>query len=338
MTFPEPFRSSFGVVRHEGVVYIAGGHVGRFHNYSRDRFSSDCHVLDLASGQWRAIRGYGQSAGSSAKQTVQGVRLVEHAGKIYGFGGFCYEPALDFNEPRDPWQWYARTRTEIYRYDADADEWLLLGHLPRPRSSYVAGRIGSRAYLIGGWDGTPLERETEYGAFGRFYSTIDVFDFTTETVVPSTFSIDGPMRRAFSSYVHNGSEILIVGGLGPATLNDPEGAKYDRVQTFSPAASPIWKSLPSLPVNLFSPGICVVGETIVVAGGSRYDRRTNEEVYILPLGATSWTTNSKRPSKAGTFLELIPLSGRDVLVLGGHSGSRQNPNPLGLCEVLSIDA
>jgi hypothetical protein len=31
------------------------------------------------------------------------------------------------------------------------------------------------------------------------------------------------------------------------------------------------------------------------------------------------------------------LQGREVLVLGGHSGSRTDPNPLGLCERIAID-
>jgi hypothetical protein len=336
MNFPNPARSSFGMVRVGEAVYIAGGHVGRFHNYSRDRFSAACHVLDLATMKWSAIRDYGSNKHGAAPLAVQGLRLVEYDGNIYGFGGFCYEAALDYQNETDPWQWYARTRTEIFRYSPKNDEWALIGHLPRPRSSYVAGRVGSRGYLIGGWDGTPLEREDELGAFGRLYSSIEVFDFELERIVPTTLAIEGPMRRAFTATC-DAKRIVVAGGLGPATMNDPEGAKYDWVQTFAPEQSQRWQYLPPLPVNLFSPGICEVAGTLVVAGGSRYDRRPNEEVFILKPGARSWTPNSKRPSRAGTFMELVPLQGREVLVLGGHSGSRTDPNPLGLCERIAID-
>ena len=341
MKFPDPARSSFGVVRHENTVYIAGGHVGGAHNYSRDRFSSDCHALDLSSKTWRAIRSYGQSEDAPTAQVVQGVRLLEYGGKIYGFGGFSYEPALDFNKPDDPWYWYARTRTEIYRYDPKANEWLLLGHLPRPRSSYVAGRIGDCAYLIGGWDGTPQQEVGQYGEFGRLYSPIEIFDFKKEKIVPSTFTIEGPTRRAFTSAVVAGSEIVVAGGLGQATVGAPEGHKYNWVQAFSPTRAPgepSWRYLPPLPENLFSPGLCVVDGTIVVIGGSRSNRKLNDKVFLLQPGAAGWTTNSKQPSSTGTFIELIPITGREILVLGGHSGGKPDlSKPLGLCEVLLID-
>lgn len=336
MQFPAPFRSSFGVVRVGNRVYIAGGHVGRFHNYSEPRFSSACHVLDLTTMKWSPIRDYGATKSVAKSQVTQGLRLLEYGGKIYGFGGFSYEPSLDYQDAADPWQWYARSRTEIFRYCPEDDEWSLLGHLPRPRSSYVAGRVGDRGYLIGGWDGTPIEREDDLGAFGRLYSTIEVFDFKSEKIVPASLSIPSPMRRAFTATC-NGTSIVVAGGLGPATVNDPEGSKYEWVQSFDPNDANAWSYLPLLPMNLFSPSICEVAGTLVVAGGSRYDRRPNEDVLLLKPGAKAWSPNSTRTSRTGTFLELIPLSSREVLVLGGHSGSRADPNPLGLCEVLVID-
>lgn len=336
MSFPEPLRSSFGMVRVGNLVYVVGGHTGRFHNYSKDRFSAACHVLDLGSMKWACIRDYGSSKSGSKGFPVQGLRLLEYNGYIYGFGGFSYEEALDYREPNDSWQWYARTRTEIFRYSPKDDEWQLVGHLPRPRSSYVAGRIGEHGYLVGGWDGTPLEREDEYGPFGRFYSTIEVFDFPSERVVPSRYAMEGPIRRAFTATCDS-TRMIVVGGLGPATTNDPEGSKYDWVQSFKPDGNPIWSYLPLLPANLFSPGACEVEGTLVVAGGLQYDRKSNEKLLLLKPGASKWVANSVGPSRAGTFMELVPIGGRDVLLLGGHSGSRNDPNPMGLCEKISID-
>lgn len=336
MQFPTPFRSSFGVVRVGDRVYIAGGHVGKFHNYSEPRFSSACHVLDLNTLKWSPIRDYGACKPSATALVTQGLRLLEYGGEIYGFGGFSYESSLDYQGGADPWQWYARSRTEIFRYSPKEDKWTLIGHLPRARSSYAAGRVGDRGYLIGGWDGTPLEREDDYGAFGRLYSTIEVFDFKSEKVVPSTIALPSPMRRAFTA-TYNDTSIVVAGGLGPATINDPDGSKYDWVQSFTPTDTEAWNYLPSLPMNLFSPGICEVSGTLVVAGGSRYDRRPNEDILLLKPGAKAWSMNSIRPSRAGTFIELVPLSGREVLILGGHSGSRADPNPMGLCEIIAID-
>ena len=329
MQFPTPPRSSFGVVRCGDKIYIAGGHVGKFHNYSKSRFSSACHVLDIPSGIWSQIRNYGGNAANPEGISIQGLRLIEYKDEIYGFGGFAYEPGLDFNDPADHWQWYARSRSEIFKYAAKTDEWLEVGQLTRPRSSYVAGRIGKLAYLIGGWDGTPIVRED---IFGRFYQAFEVFDLETQKVVPTDFAIDQmPMRRAFSGAA-SGDSVVVAGGLGPGTPNDPEGIQYEWVQAFTPTAPDPWKMLPPLPMKLFSPGLCVVDDTIVVAGGSGWDHKVNPDILLLKPGSP-WARNKKIPTQVGTFMELIPLEGRTVLVLGGHGAS----TPLGLCETLEID-
>ena len=81
--------------------------------------------------KWSAVRDYGASKAGRGAQVTQGLRLLVYGGSVYGFGGFSYEPALDFQNVNDPWQWYARTRTEIFRYTPSDDEWSLLGLLPR---------------------------------------------------------------------------------------------------------------------------------------------------------------------------------------------------------------
>jgi len=341
MEFPEPLRSSFGIVRAGDKIYIAGGHVGRYHNYTKERFSSDCHVFDIPSRTWTRISPYGKTERDPNGIPIQGLRLIEYKGNIYGFGGFAYDTVLDYQDPEGSkdWQWYARSRTEVFKYTPSEDRWTLVTHLPRPRSSYVAARVDKFAYLIGGWDGTPTRREDnqvmEY-LFGRFHSAIEIIDLEIGAVQPSNLVLDAPLRRAFSSCVLD-DQIVLVGGMGPQTSNDLEGAKYDYVQLLEPFSG-TWGMKRPMPVNLFSPGACNVEGTIVVAGGLKYDHLVNQDVLLLKPGSSTWVPNTAKPSRIGTFMELIPLEGRSVVVLGGHSSTRSDKNPMGLCEILEIDA
>lgn len=338
MDFPTPLRSSFGVVNAGDQVYVAGGHVGRFHNYSKDRFTAESHVLDLKSETWRRIRPYGSCAMFPNGLPVQGVRLIEHQGRIYGFGGFSYDKGLDYADPSDGWEWYARSRTEVFMYTPATDEWTFVANLPRARSSYVIGKIGDRAYLVGGWDGTPM---APGDIFGRFYAIIEIFNLSSHEVEATSVEIGGPggpMRRAFTGFTAD-AQLVVGGGLGPGTTNDPEGSRYYRLQRFDPAAlaADQWIDIGMLPRALFSPGMCAIDGTIVLAGGSGYDYTVSPDILLLHQGSHAWVTNSQKPTKMGTFMELIPVGDRKVLVLGGHGGSRKDPDPYGVCEYVQID-
>jgi N-acetylneuraminic acid mutarotase len=327
VAFPLPHRSSFGHAVVGDTLYIVGGHGGQAHSYLKQRFSASCHAVSLATGSATEIDPFPFG--------VQGNRLVEHNGEIYCFGGFRYEPGLDIGEGKNPpFDWYARSSNEVWAYSTYARHWRYVTNLPRPRSSNVAGKIGDRAYLVGGWDGTPWHREDFYG---RYHTTVEVFDFNARAFLPGGVTIPEPRRRAFTGAVAGG-KLWMVCGLGVSSPEgDPEGAKLDEFTSFDPAAG--WKTssageLPAFPVGLFSPGMCVLSDgTFVVTGGTDKNRKYNQQVWRWKPGWSGWVRNSKPLPAEVSFPELIPVDRRRVLVIGGH----QRKDPAGLWELIDID-
>src|ERR1700694_861017 len=81
--------------------------------------------------------------------SVQGHRLVAYQNEIFLFGGFRHEPGLDFGPEDDSWLWYARSSNDAWAYSSTRNERRLAATLPRPRSSYIAGNVADKVYLIG---------------------------------------------------------------------------------------------------------------------------------------------------------------------------------------------
>lgn len=179
-TIPGTPRSSFGHVLHGGKLYIAGGHPGQFHRYEAENFSAEFHAFDLEREQWDTLR--------SLPVSLQGFRILAHGNYLYAFGGFSPDPRIN------PRPWPAASRDEVLRYSIVHDAWECVTNMPRRRSSYVCAALGNKAYLFGGWDGTPTELGDNRG---RFVKTIDVFDIPTEKFLPSCLEFDQlPLRRA----------------------------------------------------------------------------------------------------------------------------------------------
>jgi hypothetical protein len=325
VNFPGTPRSSFGQVVVNGILYIGGGHVGVSHQYPLEAFSNEAHAVDLNSGRIRVL--------PRAPYSAEGLRLTAYRDDIFLFGGFRHEPGLDFG-PGVPWLWYARSSNETWAYSLTRNEWRLAATIPRPRSSHVAGTVGDKTYLIGGWDGTPWQPGD---IDGRFHATVEIFDLTGGYFIASNVLIPAPKRRAFASATMD-NKIWTACGLGEPTKSNPEGDYYDEFTMYDPVANQ-WRTssnaeLPSLPKKLFSPGMCALNDVLVVMGGLDNKHVYNTEVFLWKKGATAWVTNSKTIPAAVTFPELIPLENGTVLVVGGHGQKL----PAGLWEVIKIDA
>jgi N-acetylneuraminic acid mutarotase len=323
-SFPGTPRSSFGQVVANNILYIIGGHVGLFHQYPLEAFSNEAHAVDLASGHIRVL--------PRAPYSAEGDRLIAYQDEIFLFGGFRHEPGLDFG-PGVPWLWYARSSNETWAYSLTRNEWRFAATLPRPRSSHVAGRVGNKVYLIGGWDGTPW---CPGDIFGRFHSTVEIFDLARGYFIASDVLMPTPQRRAFASVTVD-NKIWMVCGLGVATPINQEGDYFDEFTMYDPIANE-WRTssnaqLPSFPKKLFSPGMCALNDVLVVMGGLDDKHIYNSDVYLWKKGTAAWVKNSKPLPAQVTFPELIPLADSRVLVVGGH-GTKL---PAALWEVVKID-
>jgi N-acetylneuraminic acid mutarotase len=323
--FPGTPRSSFGQVVVNDILYIIGGHVGLFHQYPLEAFSNEAHAVDLASGHVRVL--------PHAPYAAEGDRLIAHGNEIFLFGGFRHEPGLDFG-PGIPWLWYARSSNEAWAYSLIQNEWRLAATLPRPRSSHVAGKVGNKAYLFGGWDGTPWQPGD---IDGRFHFSVEIFDLTGGHFIASDVLMPPPQRRAFASTTVD-NKIWMVCGLGAATQSNPEGDYFDEFTMYDPIANEWLTSskaqLPSFPKRLFSPGMCALDDMLVVTGGLDEKHIYNREVFLWKKGATAWVTNSKSLPAEVTFPELIPLANNKILVVGGHGPKF----PAALWEIIKIDS
>jgi Kelch motif len=323
--FPGTLRSSFGQAVADNVLYLVGGHAGVYHRYPLEAFSNEAHAIDLTSGRIRIL--------PVAPYSVQGHRLVASQDEIFLFGGFRHEPGLDFGPEGDQWLWYARSSNETWAYSLNRNEWRFAATLPRPRSSYVAGKVNGKAYLIGGWDGTPWQKGD---IDGRFHATVEVFDLARGYFLASEILIPNPLRRAFTSATLD-NKIWMICGIGVATDANPEGDRFDEFTMYDPIANN-WRTsskseLPAFPKKLFSPGMCALGEVLVATGGSDERHAVNDEVFLWKKGAAKWVRNSKTISSKVTFPELIPIAKEKILVIGGHGPSI----PAGLYETLEID-
>jgi hypothetical protein len=239
---------------------------------------------------------------------------------LYAFGGFAY--SKDHN-PR----W--KSLDLIERYDVQADRWEVVGHMPRPRSSNVVAQVGTRVYLIGGWDSTP---RSDNDCEGRFLREIDVFDLETEACSPSPYLLPDPLRRAFSGVVM-GDEIVLVGGLGQGSSHFD---LLDRVTAFNPVTG-WWRELPRLPFPTFAPATGAIGNEVFVFGGmfktGAEDYAYVNHVFCLKPGADRWQHTGRYLTEAKGFSVVVALGNGALGILGGHAYQNGTDGPVRTFEV-----
>lgn len=328
-------RSSFGHVILNGDLYIIGGHPGKFHKYDKANFSSEVHAYNIASNSWRKC--------ASFPRPTQGLRVVENGGYLYAFGGFSYESTIAINP------WPAKSLDSVYRYSPNEDRWELISVMPRRRSSHVCEVINGKAYLIGGWDGTPSAIGVTQG---EFVSAIDVFDFSKGVFLPSCLEFSLlRKRRAFSSTIFN-KKITVIGGLGyegymnsdlfsdVISMDFPSGECEANTGQSNGFKQGIWLLLPQLPLPLFSPGAGVVSGELLVAGGlgpvlAPHNGMSRNQILKLNENKNLWEELPVYLSEKKSFVEVEEISHGCAAFIGGHRGFESDSLPSNLIEILT---
>jgi hypothetical protein len=310
-----PPRSSFGTVRVGDRIYVAGGHQGHEHTYPPESFLDVVDYYDIPTGTWHRT--------APRSVACHGYALAAHGKYVYAFGGFAY------SDEYDP-QW--KSLDLIERYDTEQDRWEVVGHLPRPRSSYVLGVVDEKVYLIGGWDSTPRHPgDTE----GTFHRAIDVFDMSTEMVSVASVTLPDPLRRALSA-VTVGDEIILVGGLGQGSshfdLLDSVTALNVRTGT--------WRALPPLPFPTFAPAAGIIGGKLYMFGGmlktGEEDYRYVNHIFEYTLGTERWQHTGRYLNDTKGFSMVVPLSDSSLAILGGHSYENDTDAPVQTVESFGL--
>ena len=310
--FMEPMRSSFGTVLHNGLLYMCGGHQGPEHTYPKESFTDNFNVYDKRINNWREL------APRPAK--AHGYTIAAYGNYIYAFGGFAY------NEGTKP-AW--KSIDTIDRYDISTNTWSTIGKLTKPRSSNVAVTVGDKVYLLGGWDATP-KKPNDFE--GTFHSSVDVFDFKTETVSVAPYSMPLPLRRAFTGVDYK-DQILLVGGLG---VGSSHFELISNVTLMDPKTG-IATELPKLPFATFAPAAETIGDELFVFGGMFKTGEMNYEyvshIYGFNFEDQSWRHTGRYLKESKGFSQVFKMDSRTIGILGGHRYYLNEDKPVNTFEL-----
>lgn len=290
-------RSSFGTVFHNGKLYMVGGHQGAEHTYPPESFSNTVIVYDVKTNKWTEL--------APRPALAHGYQVVAHGNYIYAFGGFAYSA-----EHKPKW----KSIDSVDRYDIEKNEWTTVAKLPRPRSSNQSIVVGTKAYLIGGWDSTP-KFENDYD--GTFLSQVDVFDLEKETISEAPYTMPLPLRRAFTAVEYN-NKMLLIGGLGQGashfelinkvTMVDPETGKTEE--------------LTEMPFATFAPAAGIIGDELYAFGGMFKTGEMNYEyvshIYAYNFKTKEWRHTGRSVKETKGFSQVFNIDANTLGILGGH--------------------
>lgn len=137
----------------------------------------------------------------------------------------------------------------FYRYDPTVDQWTTLATPPRPHRSGMAGVIGGKLYVVGGWDGTG------YGG------QLDVYDPAANRW---TTKASMPRERFDAAAVALGGKLYVIGG----SIIDPDNTVWDvRTTAVYAPATDTWTRKAPLPTALGS----LAGSRVLLNGKPRIE-------------------------------------------------------------------
>lgn len=193
--------------------------------------------------------------------------------KFYAFGG----KASGSNQ----------TRVEVYYYDPVANSWTQVADMPNNKGSGVAGVIGSKIYVNGGYRNPPLP---EAGTTLTY--EYDVTANTWTTVADSTYV----HARNPGTNASDGTYLYAIGSTGYSSNNQAE--KYDPV---SNTWSDITDATNSIADN-YSPFFCANDGKLYVATGY-----AQSATQVYTISSNSWTGKSGTPSIGFTRPALVGI-------------------------------
>lgn len=276
--------TSFGAAVADGHLYVYGGHLGSAHKYSAEMQANRLLRLNLAHPEkW-------EEAVEGPRRT--GLAMVAYNGKLYRIGGWESRNAAGE-------KWNLFSMPDFARFDPKAGQWQDLAPLPRGRSSHDAAMLGSKLYVIGGWE---LAGEGE----GDWHDTAFVCDLAAEQPVWQEIAKPPFMRRALAVAAHAG-KIYAIGGMDDSNETTTATHVYD-------PESNAWAKGPALPGENFDGfGASAFGTSQGLFASSR-----SGAVVRLNDDGQSWTQIAKL-NHPRSFHRLVAADDGKLLVVGGTS-------------------
>jgi N-acetylneuraminic acid mutarotase len=274
-------RTSFGAAIADGSLYVYGGHLGAPHEYSAEMQANQLLRLNPASpGKW-------ESLGQGPRRT--GLALVAHGSKLYRVGGWEAR-----NTKEDEWDLYSSP--DFARFDPKVGQWKDLAPLPRGRSSHDAAVLGSKLYVVGGWE---LQ-----GGDGDWHDTAYVCDLAAEKPEWKEIARPSFRRRALAAATYAG-KVYAIGGMD-------DGAEITTAVDVYDPQSDKWSTGPAMPGEANGGfGVSAIGTK-----SGLYASPRSGEVYRLDAAEGAWKQVGKLQHPR-FFHRLLAVDDGRLLAVGG---------------------
>jgi N-acetylneuraminic acid mutarotase len=283
--------TSFGAAIVDKNIYVCGGHLGPAHEYDREGQSDRLLRLDLRSPQrWEVV-------GSVPR--LAGLAMIESGGKIYRIGGF--EARNKKEEPAD-----LHSVSDFSGYDPSTGHWQNLASLPQGRSSHDAVVVGSRIYVVGGWE----LRGSSPSVWHDSALQIDLASPHPEwTELPKP-----PFRRRALALGEYQGKLYALGGM------EEEGSATTTTYVFD-LAKQTWSPGPKLPGE----GLEGFGGCAVTCQGRLFTTTYSGKVWRLSDDGREWRAAGElaRPR----FFHRMPCANDSSLIVLGGGNMQEGKDP-----------
>ena len=282
--------TSFGAAIADGFLYVYGGHLGVGHQYSAEQQAKEVLRLNLAQPTaWEVV-------GTGPGRT--GMAMVAHNHALYRIGGWEAKNAAGE-------EWNLHSTRDFAKFDIKSGQWTELAPLPQGRSSHDAALVGSKLYVVGGWE---LGGQGD----GNWHKTALVCDLHDTN--PTWAEIAKPpfIRRALAVAGYQG-KLYAIGGMDDS--NDVTTAMY----VYDPQTNQ-WQNGPALPGKPMDG----FGASAFGSAKGLYASTSPGLLYRLDDNGAKWTEVGQM-NHPRYFHRLVASDAGRLLIVGGTSKGGKVP-------------
>jgi N-acetylneuraminic acid mutarotase len=239
-------------------------------------------TFQMVSYPWKAL--------SPMPQSVSEFALASVGTKVYVMGGLSTVNGV------------ATPSADVQVYDTATAQWSTGAKAPRARAGATAAAVGTRIYLMGGYD----------SANPTGFASVDVLD--TQTGQWSSGPA-APTARFYACAAAIGSQIYLVDGTQSMSIA-PATAALERLDT----ASGTWSTLASSGYAVAHPACTAANGALYVSGGeARYtsfgEQQTTSQKY--DPASNLWSSTNFFTSRRSRHAS-VAVQG-SVFLIGGHT-------------------
>jgi N-acetylneuraminic acid mutarotase len=234
-TIPEGPLTHMALALDDDTVYMAGGNIGAFGNYSAGVATSAVVSYDLTTGVWSTF--------ASLPTSVTSGGMVCINNELIYYGGINATSTVD--------------QSTTYSLDLTNPNprWVTDAPMPDARNHIGYCAINGIAYAVGG--------EHLYNQTGGNVSDVDAFNPVTNTWA-KVASLPMPWAGLHGTTMVVNNKIVIVGG---QTNGGYDGVYLNNIEEYDPTAN-AWSAVGTLPEANQGESVAYIDGTLIVADGT----------------------------------------------------------------------